>query len=331
MSDSIDRFPTSAPIIAPLPDTPNRPLWSVMIPVYNCSEYIADALNGVLAQDPGAEIMQIQVVDDASTDANVEELIAQLGGGRVEYFRQSQNVGSLRNFETCINRAQGHLIHLLHGDDRVNTGFYEKMANVFDKYPGVGAAFSHYAFIDDDGNRVYLPPIEEPVEGILDNWLLRIAQYQRIQYASIAVRRKVYEKVGSFYGTNYGEDWEMWVRIAKYYQVAYIPEVLAEYRGRTYSISWEKARSSRLVPDLMHVIDLIQHHLPDKDRKRITNLARKYSAHTASITAGYVLKKSNDRALALRQIMQSLDLSKHPSVYYHIMKACMKTLLRIES
>jgi hypothetical protein len=53
-------------------------------------------------------------------DNNIEELVKKVGKGRVSYFRQKkQNVGSLRNFETCINRSRGKYIHLLHGDDRV--------------------------------------------------------------------------------------------------------------------------------------------------------------------------------------------------------------------
>jgi len=30
----------------------------------------------------------------------------------------------------------------------------------------------------------------------------------------MVVKREVYEKLGGFYGVEYGEDWEMWVRIA---------------------------------------------------------------------------------------------------------------------
>jgi glycosyltransferase involved in cell wall biosynthesis len=62
--------------------------------------------------------MQIEVVDDGSTDADKEALVKQTGKGRVEYYRQPENVGSLRNFETRLNRATGHYIHILHGDDK---------------------------------------------------------------------------------------------------------------------------------------------------------------------------------------------------------------------
>ena len=50
-----------------------------MIPTYNCSKYLKQALESVLIQDPGIEKMQIEVVDDNSTDENVEELVNAIG------------------------------------------------------------------------------------------------------------------------------------------------------------------------------------------------------------------------------------------------------------
>src|ERR1051326_8157020 len=98
---SMERIPLVPPTIAPVPSGVVRPLFSVMIPTYNCTQYLREALASVLLQDPGAEQMQIEVVDDCSTDADVRAVVEELGKGRVGYFRQDRNVGSLRNFETC--------------------------------------------------------------------------------------------------------------------------------------------------------------------------------------------------------------------------------------
>ena len=54
--------------IAPLPQEAARPKWSVMIPAYNCARFLAATLESVLAQDPGPAQMQIEVVDDCSSD-----------------------------------------------------------------------------------------------------------------------------------------------------------------------------------------------------------------------------------------------------------------------
>lgn len=326
MEPSFTRTPSSPPKIAPVVVNGKRPLWSVMIPAYNCSVYLADAIRSVLAQDMGESLMQIEVVDDASTDGDVAALVASLGKGRVHYYRQPANVGSLRNFETCINRSRGRYVHLLHGDDRVVAGYYTKMTQLFEQHPQAGAAFSCYASIDETGHRTYVPP---PIDstGILPNWLVRIAERQQIQYAAISVRREVYEHLGSFYGTTYGEDWEMWVRIARYYPVAYTPEILAEYRGHTSSISSTKARQGRIIADLLLVMDSIQQHLPEKDKKQVATLSRKFYATLGIGVAYQVLRETQDWPLAQNHIKQALVMSKHPSVYFHLFKFHVKLLL----
>src|ERR1700709_955834 len=102
-----DRIPQAPPLIAAIAKNENRPLWSVMIPTYNCFRFVKSALESVLAQDPGPEIMQIEVIDDCSTDGDVGALVKEIGNGRVCFYKQKENKGSLRNFETCLNRAKG--------------------------------------------------------------------------------------------------------------------------------------------------------------------------------------------------------------------------------
>ena len=118
------RIPEEPPVIQAVSSEKERPLWSVMIPVYNCSNYFPEAILSVLRENVSPEQMEIEVIDDASTDADVEAIVKSIGQGRVKYYRQNENVGSLRNFETCLNRSHGRLIHLLHGDDRVKKGYY---------------------------------------------------------------------------------------------------------------------------------------------------------------------------------------------------------------
>jgi glycosyltransferase involved in cell wall biosynthesis len=321
------RVPLAAPEITPWPPSTDRPLWSVMIPTYNCSHYLQEAIQSVLAQDMGPAYMQIEVVDDASTDDDVELLVASMGG-RVQYYRQPVNVGSLRNFETCLNRSRGYLVHLLHSDDRVLDGFYAQMTQLAKEYPEAGAVFSRCAIINETGKRIFEPKSFSN-RGILQNWLVRIATHQYIQYASIAVRREVYEHVGGFYGTNYGEDWEMWVRIARYYPMAYTPDILAEYRGHASSITSEKARTGQVLTDLLNVIASIQKHVPDKDKQRVGALAKKRSALLSLGSVYNIVKETGKWSSAQPQIKQVLAMSRHPAIYYAILKTYLKSLMHI--
>ena len=87
---NLERTPQAPPLIAPLQDDIERPLWSVMIPAYNCIHYLETTILSVLQQDRGIENMQIEVVDDCSTDGDVEELVMKIGKGRVGYYRQKK-------------------------------------------------------------------------------------------------------------------------------------------------------------------------------------------------------------------------------------------------
>ena len=120
--------------VPPLSAGVNRPKWSVMIPTYNCARFLGGTLESVLAQAEGSGGMQIEVVDDCSVD-DPENVVRQIGGGRVDFFRQSSNVGHIANFQTCLTRARGEIVHLLHGDDLVRPGFYEALQRGFDAEP----------------------------------------------------------------------------------------------------------------------------------------------------------------------------------------------------
>jgi len=322
-----DRIPLSPPVIPALPPTVARPLWSVMIPVYNCAEFLPETLMSVLQQARAETSMQIEVIDDASTDADVKAIVQQVGQGRVKYYRQPENVGSLRNFETCLNRARGQLVHLLHGDDRVAAGYYDKISYLFEQFPEAGAAFCRFNYVDGKGEKIYDQRPEINIDGILPDWLLKIAEYQRMQYVAVTVRREVYEKLGGFYGVTYGEDWEMWVRIARSYPIAYTPEILADYRKHISSISGQKFLSGQHLHDLTRVMEYIQQYLPENQRQSIFKKSKKFYAAYGLRLANQLWHLNHDKASAHAQIKTSLSLSKALNLYPQVLKIYTKMLI----
>lgn len=324
-----DRILKTPPAILPVPPGVKRPKWSVMIPVYNCSQYLRTTLEGVLSQDPGESMMQVEVVDDGSTDADVRQLVLEAGGGRIGYFRQPANVGSLRNFLTCLQRAKGDLVHLLHGDDCVRPGFYRRIGSLFSKYPSIGAAFCRYAYVDERGQLLYPQELEMQTEGILGNWLERICERQRIQYAAMVVRRGVYEKLGGFYGAEYGEDWEMWARIAAHYQVGYVPDILAEYRRHGSSISGKSFLTARNMQELAWVMDTIKEYLPREKRESVLAKSRRFYAHYALRVANALWKDRRHKQGASAQMNAAWNMQKDPLLTFKILKLFTRMTLNL--
>jgi glycosyltransferase involved in cell wall biosynthesis len=299
--------------IAALPADADRPLWSVMIPAYNCAHYLRETLAGVLAQDPGADRMQIEVVDDGSSD-DPEAVVAELGAGRVAYYRQAENVGKVRNFNTCVERARGRLVHILHGDDAVREGFYGAIQRLLDTHPQAGAAFCRYISMDGDGKWVTIGELEPEGRGVLDGWLERIALGQRLQTPCMVVRRSVYEQLGGFDARlTHCEDWEMWTRIAAGFPVAYEPDPLALYRVHPQSSSEDSLSTGENVVDLRRAIEINRARLPPELADEITRRALEITAVTAIRRAGRMVQ-AGQGAAARAQVKEALRTSRSPAV-----------------
>ena len=278
-----------------------------MIPTYNCASYLRAALQSVLAQDPGPDCMQIEVVDDDSTNDDPAAIVAEIGQGRVAFYRQPHNVGHCRNFDTCLQRSRGRLIHLLHGDDGVREGFYQKMEGAFAEHLEIGAAFSRYISINEYGHWQIISPLEQTESGVIPGWLEKIAIGQRLQPPAMVVRREVYERLGGFDPriSRYGEDWEMWVRIAAHYPVWYETEPLALYRVHSASLTGSTLRTGENGSDLRRVIEINRSHLPEEHARRWTDCARSNFA-LACLRRACRMSDAGDEQGSLAQIREAL-------------------------
>ncbi|HEX9660582.1 MAG TPA: glycosyltransferase [Rhodothermales bacterium] len=313
-----ERIPMIAGVEPRLP----RPRWSVMIPTYNCAHYLPESLTSVLTQARGSDAMQIEVVDDGSTDG--PQLVAErMAGGRVDYFQQPTNVGVAANLTTCIRRARGELVHILHGDDAVRPGFYAAMEHAFAERPDLGAAFSRQIFMDERGHWQALSPLERESSGVLDDAASYLATEQRIMTPSICVPRSVYERLGGFHeDLRCTEDWEMWVRIAASYPIWYEVQPLALYRVHDVSNTGRHVRTGDDVRDTAKAIDLIAQHLPPRIAPRIASKARQTYALSALTTARKSLHRG-DVGTARAQVTGALRLSRSARV----VAAAAKTLV----
>lgn len=328
--EQLDRIPKQPPEIAPRPPLvagSSYPLWSVMIPVYNCAAYLKETLESVLLQDPGEEKMQIEVCDDASTDGDIEQMVMDVGKGRIGYYRQKENVGHLRNFETSLNRSRGDLIHLLHGDDKVYPGFYQKMEEAFNRFPGAGAAFCRYIVRDEFDQSTWTSDMEMNESGILEGWLKKLACEQRIVTPSMVVKRKVYEDIGGFYGVHHCEDWEMWLRIAANYKTAFIPEVLAEYLVRKGSNSSKSFLSGKDLKDVRWLIKHTKKYFPLSEWKAIQLTARINYAHSAIGNAQKLWERHHQRKGVRNQLYGALRLFPGRSVLLPAIGLYLKSLI----
>jgi glycosyltransferase involved in cell wall biosynthesis len=315
--------------IPPVPPGGVRPRWSVMIPTYHCAEYLIETLESVLAQDPGPEVMQIEVIDDCSIRDDPESVVREVGRGRVAFFRQPRNVGHVRNFNTCLRRARGHLIHLLHGDDLVRGGFYSALGPAFESAPGIGAAFCQVAVIDGSGGELFLKPHVQSQSGPVHNALRRLAVDQPIQTPSIVVRRSVYERVGGFDRrfARCGEDLEMWLRIASAYRVWYEPRPLAFYRTQTDSLSGQAMRTGQNIRETRLALDVARQRFPVENAAVIEREARQ-ALGVWAVSVASSLARNDDHAGACSHLREALSCSWSRAVLGGVSRVLFQMLLQ---
>jgi glycosyltransferase involved in cell wall biosynthesis len=281
-----------------------------MIPTYNCAHYLRKALHSVLCQDPGRDAMQIEVIDDHSTNDDPEAVVKEMGKGRVNFFKQPENVGYIRNFETCLHRSSGRLIHLLHADDYVLDGFYSKMQQAFEADLAIGAVYCRHIIMDENGHWRRISPLEQPESGILKNCVERIYVRHPIQAPSIVSRRDVFEKLGGFDRriSCSGEDWEMWVRIACKYPIWFEVEPLAVYRSHSASLSGYAARSGQDLKDVRRAYEIISSYLPETIMKKLSRKSREFWAFCGLNNAVNMLA-AGDMAATIAQMREALKFS----------------------
>ena len=172
------------------------PLVTVVIPVYNGSRFIPDAVGSILAQDYPA--LEIIVVDDGSTDG-IEEVVRQLPVD-VRLLRQgNQGPASAKN--RGIRDASGEIIGFLDADDLWPAGNLEVMVGHLEGDPTLDVVIGR-------AQSTRYSPSESPGEYLGD-------PRESFPYcvAAALYRRRVFESVGLFDpALRFGEDSDWYLR-----------------------------------------------------------------------------------------------------------------------
>jgi glycosyltransferase involved in cell wall biosynthesis len=201
------------------------PKVSVVIPTYNRARFLRAAVRTVL--DQTFQDFEIVIVDDASSD-DTPAVVASLGDGRIKYIRHEQNrrIAGARN--TGVSSSAGEYIAFLDDDDEWRPRKLEQQVQILDiSAPTVGAVYTAFAQVDvASGNVVgVITPVKR------GHILHELGSRNWVGTAStVCVRRQCFEEVGLFdESVAFGEEYDMWIRIAHRFDFRYIDEVLVGY------------------------------------------------------------------------------------------------------
>lgn len=203
---------------------------SVVIPAYNAGAYIGEAVESVRRQ--GQAIREIIIVDDGSTD-NTSEVVANLGND-IRYIKQ-ENAGPSAARNLGIHLATSPLIAFLDADDVWTENKTSAQMAVFHTYQDVGLVASDMAETDSRG-RVVTPSVlaAHDLLGFFQDLggapvpqaLRRLVEKNFIPTGTVIAKRKLLLDLGGFKtDIRYGEDLELWARIASRSPIVCLPYV----------------------------------------------------------------------------------------------------------
>lgn len=239
----------------------DRATLSAVIPAYNSAAYLPDAVASVRAQN--VSVSEIIVVDDGSTD-NTADVVASLGAD-IRYLRQN-NAGPSAARNAGIAAAHGDFIAFLDADDQWTPEKTARQLAVFAQHPELALIASDMAETAADGRTILVPSVLDKHrlrEGLralegrpLPNALSAVLRKNFIPTGTVLVRRKVFEQVGVFdTHIRYGEDLEMWARIAAAFPITCLAEV--HMLRRRHGMNATQATAAMLV-DILKVMGQVR-------------------------------------------------------------------------
>jgi glycosyltransferase involved in cell wall biosynthesis len=129
------------------------PAVSICLPVYNGENYLAVAVESMLAQTFAD--FELIISDNASTD-RTEEICRKFADAdpRVRYHRNERNVGGANNQAIAVQLSRGRYVRLAAHDDKVAPAHLEECVAVLEERPGAVIAFTRTVLIDEVGAEI---------------------------------------------------------------------------------------------------------------------------------------------------------------------------------
>lgn len=214
-----------------VPESQGRlPTVSVLLCAYNYEQFVGRALESALAQDYPADLLEIVVINDGSTDstADVVRAIADEHPGRVRIVHQA-NAGYIAATNRALAESMGELLALLDADDVWRPDKTRRQVEMFLSDPTLGLVFSDMAVVDEDEAVIRRSKLFD-YGSIRENRLAALLFENFATTSSIMVRaslRDAYEPVPAHIPF---ADWWIALQVAVRANLDYVPEPLALYR-----------------------------------------------------------------------------------------------------
>jgi GT2 family glycosyltransferase/glycosyltransferase involved in cell wall biosynthesis len=219
---------------------------SVVIPAYNHENYVGETIQSVL--DQTFQDFELIIINDGSTD-HTEAEILKFKDERIRYYSQ-KNRGLSATLNRGIELAQGEFFNFLPSDDAFLPEKLATQLEVFEASKEIGVVFSYQLVVDGEGKEVkddlivdwFTVPFETKEE-------IFPALFERdfLSVPTALVRMECFKKVGLFdESLKTAQDFDMWLRILKYYDLRLIKRPLLRLRWHGANLTYRTTPETEL-------------------------------------------------------------------------------------
>lgn len=208
------------------------PLISVLMPVYNCEEYVQAAIDSILGQT--FRDFEFIIIDDGSKDRTAD--IVKAAAARDDRIKviSRENRGIVPSLNEALAVAAGDLIARMDGDDISLPDRFQRQVDYLRAHPDCGLVGTQIMFMDPDGRPI--APMPNPLDhaGIVQTML---DGSESVSHPTVIFRRAVAQSINGYSDRyKHAEDIDFFLRMAEATQVANMPDLLLHYRQHAKSI-----------------------------------------------------------------------------------------------
>lgn len=249
--------------------------FSVIIPLYNKGPYVTKAIKSVIGQT--FHDYELIVVDDGSIDESYDNARSVLESSSIQYrliHQDNAGVSIARNNGVAV--SSGEYFCFLDADDWWDYAFLERINALIIEYPDAGIYGTNYYYVKNGRQSVCVKGVDT---GYIDYCRVYAdSLIMPLTSISVAIPKPIFNEMGGFRSQlKLGEDFDLWIKIALKYKVAFLNEPLAFYfqdsnpswRGikqlvdPQYHMLWNLdylSEQETLRPDYKRLIDSLRTH-----------------------------------------------------------------------
>lgn len=205
------------------------PRATVLMPMYNAGEFVAEAIESILNQTYSD--FKLLVIDDGSSDNSVQ-VVQSFQDERIQLCRNDENMGLVDTLNRGLRMIDTEYILRMDADDISLPTRFEEQIQFMDNNPLIGVSSFQTQLIGNE-NKIATQPLND------QEMKAQVFFRTVFNHGGVIYRSKVLLENELFYRSIYPhfEDHDMWYRLMKYTSFGNIDKVLYLYRRGTHNVT----------------------------------------------------------------------------------------------